>query len=103
MECALAGLRSEQCLAYLDDLIVLIDTFQEHLKHLSNAFSALRKAGLKLKPTKCYFAQKEVHYLGHVVSVAGVPPDKAKIAAVSLYPVPASKTIPGVDILLSKV
>ena len=55
MECVLAGLRGEQYLVYLDDVIVFIDTFQEHLKCLSNVFSALREAGLKLKPNKCYF------------------------------------------------
>ena len=57
------------------------------MKHLSNVFSALREASFKLKPSKCYFAQ-EVHYFGHDVCAAGVSPDKAKIAAVSSYPVP---------------
>lgn len=50
-------------------------------------FIALREAGLKLKPSKCFFAQKKVHYLGHVVSAAGVSPDPAKVEAVSSYPV----------------
>lgn len=88
MECVLAGLKGEQCLIYLDDIIVFSGTFQEHLKRLSNVFSALRVAGLKLKPKKCYFAQKEVAYLGHIVSGTSVSPNKTKIAAVSSYPVP---------------
>ena len=88
MECVLAGLRGKQCLIYLDDIIVFSGSFPEHLKRLGNVFSALRGAGLKLKPSKCYFAQKEVDYLVHVVSATGVSPDKAKIAAVSSYPVP---------------
>ena len=45
-------------------------------------------AGLKLKPSKCFFVQKEVHYLGHVVSAAGVSLDPAKVEVVSSYPVP---------------
>lgn len=65
MECVLAGLKGEQCLIYLDDIIVFSGTFQEHFKRLSNLFSALRVGGLKLKPKKCYFAQKEVAYLEH--------------------------------------
>jgi len=35
-----------------------------------------------------FFVQKEVHYLGHVVSAAGVSPDPAKVEVVSSYPVP---------------
>jgi len=43
MECVLAGLRGEQCLVYLDDVIVFGDTFQEYLKHLSNVFESWSK------------------------------------------------------------
>ena len=88
MECVLAGLTGEQCLIYLDDIIVFSSTFEEHLRRLANVFAALREAGLKLKPSKCFFAQKEVHYLGHVISAAGVSPDPAKTEVVSLYPIP---------------
>ena len=38
--------------------------------------------------SKCFFVQKEVHYLGHVVSAAGVSPDSAKTEVISSYPVP---------------
>ena len=88
MECVLAGLTGEQCLIYLDDIIVFSSTFEEHLRCLSNVFIALRKAGLKLKPSKYLFAQKEVHYLGHVVSAAGVSLDPTKVEVISSYPVP---------------
>ena len=88
MECVLAGLTGEHCLTYLDNIIVFSSTFEEHLTRLSNVFIALRKAGLKLKPSKCFFVQKEVHYLGYVVSVAVVSADPAKVEVVSSYPVP---------------
>ena len=88
MECVLAGLTGEQCLIYLDDIIVFSSTFDEHLQRLANVFAALRGAGLKLKPSKCFFAQKEVHYLGYVISTAGVSPDPAKTEVVSSYPIP---------------
>jgi len=63
MECVLAGLVGEQCLIYLDDIIVLSPTFKEHLPCLSRVFQALNEAGLQLKPFKCHFTLKEVHYL----------------------------------------
>ena len=56
MECVLPGIRGEQCLIYLDNIIVFSKTFNEHLKRLTSVYLALRNAGLKLKPAKCYFA-----------------------------------------------
>ena len=88
MECVLAGLVGEQCLIYLDDIIVFSSTFKEHLVRLSGVFQALNDAGLQLKPSKCHFALREVRYLGHVVSQAGIKPDDDKVKAVSTYPIP---------------
>ena len=90
MECVLAGLVGEQSLIYLDDIIVFSSMFQEHLQHLSGVFQALNDAGVQLKPSKCHFALREVRYLDHVVSQAGIKPDNDKIKAVSTYPVPRS-------------
>ena len=88
MECVLAGLTGEQCLIYLDDIVVFSKTFVEHIARLINVFQALSQAGLTLKLSKCDFAQREVKYLGHIVSAAGVHPDPTKVEAVSTYPVP---------------
>ena len=85
MECILAGLTPSQCLIYLDDIIVHSTTFSEHLERVTSVLWQLRNAGLQLK---CKFAQKEVHYLGHIVSAAGVKPDPSKTEAVASYPVP---------------
>ena len=61
MECVLAGLTEEQCLIYLDDIIIFSSSFQQHLQRLTNVFQALRNAGLQLKLTKRHFAQREVN------------------------------------------
>ena len=52
----------------MDDIICLNSTFEDHLKSLEQMFSALQAAGLTLKPTKLQFGQKEIEYLGHVIS-----------------------------------
>lgn len=54
------------CLIYLDDVIVFSVSFKEHLKRLARVFSALQKARLKWKLSKCHFAQSEVKYLSHI-------------------------------------
>ena len=63
MECDLAGLMGEECLIYLDDIIVFSSSFKEHLFHLTKILPALCNAGLQLKPSKCHLAHDEVRYL----------------------------------------
>ena len=88
MDCVLAGLVPSECLIYLDDIIVFSTSFADHLTRLEAVFQCLQQAGLKLIPSKCHFARKEVQYLGHIVSAKGIKPNPAKTTAVSTYPVP---------------
>ena len=67
MECVLAGLSPAHCLIYLDDIIVYGISFEDPLQHLENVLTKLSEAGLKLKPTKCHFAQRQVKYLGYLI------------------------------------
>ena len=89
MECVLAGISGELCLAYLDDIIVFSATFEEHLHRLAVVLQRLQAANLKLKPAKCHFAQSKVEYLGHIISGDGIQVDPKKTTAISDYPVPA--------------
>ena len=73
---------------YLDDILVLGATLEEHLQNLAQVFACLRKAGLQLKPTKCHLAQKEITYLGFIVTDKWVAADPQKIKAVRSYPTP---------------
>ena len=73
MDLMLAGLQWSSCLVYLDDVIILGRTFQEHVSNLQLVFQRLRDAGLSLKPAKCSLCKKEVNFLGHIVSEAGLP------------------------------
>ncbi|GBN28932.1 Retrovirus-related Pol polyprotein from transposon 297 [Araneus ventricosus] len=88
METVLRGLSSEACLVYLNDIIIVGRTFEEHLKNLRQVFQRLQKANLKLSPKKCRFFQKEDTYLGHVISAEGVKTDPGKIKAVVDWPRP---------------
>ncbi|GBM88894.1 Retrovirus-related Pol polyprotein from transposon 17.6 [Araneus ventricosus] len=82
METVLRGQTSEDCLVYLDDFIIVGRTFEEHLNNLRKVFQRLQKANLKLSLKKCRFFQKEVAYLGHVISAEGVQTDPEKIEGV---------------------
>ena len=79
MECVLTRLTNEQCLIYLDDIIVFSSSFVEYLQQLRNIFVVLHQACLQLKLSKSTIASTTAHYLGHVVSTTGVKPDLYKI------------------------
>uniref|UniRef100_A0A3B5PZG8 Gypsy retrotransposon integrase-like protein 1 n=1 Tax=Xiphophorus maculatus TaxID=8083 RepID=A0A3B5PZG8_XIPMA len=85
----------QQCqslLLYLDDIVVFSSSIQQHLERLDVVLGRLQKEGLKAKLSKCHFFQKEVHYLGHVISDQGVATDPAKIKVVANWPVPTTAT-----------
>ena len=54
MDLVLSGLQWSSCLVYLDDIIVVGQSFHEHLQNLENVFQSLRNAGLKLKPRSAH-------------------------------------------------
>ena len=88
MHDCLGELNMNWCIVYLDDIIIFSDTKEEHLKRLEAVFQKLCAAGLKLKPSKCFFFREEIEYLGHVVSGKGISTNPKKIEAVSKWPTP---------------
>ena len=90
MEQVLAGLPTTVALLYLDDILVPGRTFRPQMDNLQMVFRRLREANLKLNPRKCNLFQKEVKYLGHVVSAKGVSPDPEKVEAIQAWPRPMS-------------
>ncbi|XP_063390383.1 uncharacterized protein LOC134676003 [Cydia fagiglandana] len=77
-----ASLQNTTVLAYLDDLLVISDSFEKHLQDLQLVFDRLRQFGLRANREKCVFACKEVKYLGHLITPDGIKPDNGKIEAI---------------------
>jgi hypothetical protein len=48
----------------------------------------LRENKLYGKLSKCTFFQKEIHYLGHIISDEGISVDPEKVKAIMEWPVP---------------
>lgn len=88
MQRCLGGQLMESVLVYLDDVIVYSPDFDSHLRHLEEVFRAMEKYGLKLQPNKCHLLRREVNFLGHVVSAAGVSVDPGKVSAVKDWKAP---------------
>ncbi|GFU63702.1 retrovirus-related Pol polyprotein from transposon 17.6 [Trichonephila clavipes] len=82
METVLGGLLYEACLVYLDDIIIVGRSFEEHLKNIRRVLQMLKEANLELSPSKCHLFRREETYLGHIISAEGVRTDPDKISAV---------------------
>ena len=73
---------------YVDDIIIYSEDNEDHIMHLTRVLEALNKVNLKLSLEKSKFFQKEVKFLGHLVSEEGIKPDPKKVEAVRDFPVP---------------
>jgi len=69
-------------LLFFNDILIYLQTFEEHLKRLKMVLTHLRKHGFNLKLEKCNFFKRNVTYLGHEVSGEGISPEPQKVAAV---------------------
>lgn len=57
----------EFCLPYFDDTAIFSNTWSDHLKHIEVVLERIKEAKIKVKISKCKFAQGSVKYLGHAV------------------------------------
>jgi len=76
--------------AYLDDLILISQSFSDHLALLKEVFDRLKRAGLQVNREKCQFCKTELKYLGHVVNERGIQTDPDKVAAILEFPRPTN-------------
>jgi hypothetical protein len=88
MQLMLRGLPPQHVVAYLDDILLAAPTMEGHVQTIDKVLAALEKAGLKLNPRKCSFAQEEVICLGHKLSREGIGPDPNNISKIKKWPVP---------------
>lgn len=73
---------------YLDDIVVVSKTFEEHIELLSKVVDRLRSANLTVSLPKCCFFRRQLKYLGYVVDELGLRTDPTKITAITNFPVP---------------
>ena len=67
---------------YLDDLLVTSPDHRTHKKHFEILFTRLAEYGIIIGPDKCQFGTKELSFLGHHVSAAGISPLASAVDAI---------------------
>ena len=79
------------CSAYIDDIVVCSDTWEEHVQQLRTFFDRVLKAQLTVNLSKSEFSKATVVFLGHVVGQGQVCPIDAKIQSIVEFPVPQTR------------
>jgi len=67
LDMILSGVRWQNVLVYLDDLIIFSADAESHLSHLDTVLTLLGKHGVTQKTQKCHLFSNEVEYRGHVL------------------------------------
>ncbi|XP_031254189.1 pentatricopeptide repeat-containing protein At5g61990, mitochondrial-like [Pistacia vera] len=75
-------------LVFFDDILVYSKGMNEHLGHLATVLQILLEHQLIVNIKKCLFGQRQIEYLGHVISAEGIAVDPSKIESIIKWPVP---------------
>jgi hypothetical protein len=68
MNTTLASYLRKFVLVFFDDILIYSKTYEDHIQHIKLVLELLHKDQWKMKLSKCSFAQRQISYLGHVIS-----------------------------------
>lgn len=77
--------------AYLDDIVTVSSSFEEHVSLLLSVLEKLKQANLTINIDKCQFFRSQLKYLGYVVDANGLRTDPEKVEAILNYPTPSCR------------
>ena len=77
-----------ELICYMDDILIHSENLDDHRRITRKVLTTLRHHKLFLKPKKCKFDQKEIDYLGLVISHGHVGMDPIKVQGVAEWPIP---------------
>ena len=83
--------RMEGCEAYIDDVVVYSDCWEDHLVRLRRVPTKFAEVNLTVNLAKSEFGHAEVTFLGNVVGSGWVKPLGTKIQAILEYPPPSNR------------
>ena len=73
---------------YIDDLLIMSHSHEEHVQHLRQVLDILDKSNLTINFKKCQIGKEELLYLGYSISAKGFQPPQNKVQAIMEYPKP---------------
>ena len=88
----LSGVKWENVLVYLDDLIIFSADAKSYLSHLDTVLTLLGKHRVILKAQNCHLFRDEVEYLGHVVRPGRLTVNEKNLKAIKKAVFPKTQT-----------
>jgi len=88
----LSGVKWQNALVYLDDLIIFSADAESHLSHLDTVLTLLGKHGVTLNAQKCHLFTNEVEYLGHGVRPGRLSVNVKNLKAIKKASFPQTQT-----------
>ncbi|XP_056864067.1 uncharacterized protein LOC130511206 [Raphanus sativus] len=73
---------------YIDDMLVKSLDAEDHISHLQQAFTTLRRYTMKLNPSKCSFGVSSGKFLGYIVTHRGIEANPEQVRAIQVIPSP---------------
>lgn len=73
-------------IAFLDDILIFSENFEEHVKHVRSVLGMLRKYKLFAKLAKCGFHVLETLFLGFLVGANGIYIDPSRVETIQDWP-----------------
>lgn len=77
---------------YLDDIIIVSETFEKHIELLQTVFRRLKEAKLTVNISKCEFCKPSLAFLGFVVDKFGLRTNPDKISSITSFQKPTDVT-----------
>ena len=81
-------LQGTSAVAYIDDIILAHDTWEEHISALEQVLKLCIQKKVSLKLEKCVFTSATLDYLGHTIGSGHILPQEAKVTAILNFPKP---------------
>ena len=72
MQQLLSSLNTSRVVVYIDDILIMSSSFEEHIDMVHKVLLTLERYKIKIKVKKCEFFKEEVNFLGQILSNKGI-------------------------------
>ncbi|WVZ80346.1 hypothetical protein U9M48_027830 [Paspalum notatum var. saurae] len=83
---------SQFVVVYFDDILIYSKSEDEHFDHVRKVLEVLKQNELYVNLKKCVFLQKQLLFLGFIITSEGIHVDESKVSAVRDWPTPNTIT-----------
>ena len=75
-------------ITYMDDILVYLNTKDQHIKYIKMILDALKQKNLKIKTEKCRFHVKKITFLRFIITPKNIQMETTKVDSIQTWPTP---------------